>query len=114
MSADPAKAFEMSPDASEATLRIRKNGKTHVVHWTGRPEAGSYSAGEFCFPSGGQGVGGGIVRGAKATADIFGRTLKGGFADLSMGAMVTQCEWAPALHFGRDGRLRSFSFSTPR
>ena len=114
VSGDPSKVFEMSPDGSEAHLKITKDGHTQEVSWAGDPiPTGEYFAEESCGGDG-HGYGGGVAREARATGTIFGHKLTKGHADLEMGAMVTQCDWSPVLRFDRRGVLRGYSFTIPR
>lgn len=87
--------FTMGPAASSAVLDVKDDEFHHHVDWAAKnDETPGFFQSESGCPAG-QGHGGGIVRDAIATADIFGRHFesKSGFSwnMLWEGAHVTQC-----------------------
>ena len=102
---DPEEDFEMSPTASDAELRIRHKGTTHVARWAGESPGGWYQASEYCFSFNeegepeeeGEGHGGGIFNPAHATGRFLGQDFddprKARFAHLAAGLMVSTCSF---------------------
>lgn len=119
ISGDPYKDFEISPAASEGRLRVRRDGRTHVVNWeTGAAVAGTYFMSEYCFSiepgeeeaeQEGEGHGGGIWNPAEATGRFFGRSFdtpaRARWSALATGAMVTTCSFRSVDYDPRTGSL---------
>lgn len=124
---DPNEDFEMSPLATDATLRIRDKGRTHVVEWTTTPtHGGMYSSSEFCFsfeegeeePSEeGEGQGGGIWNDADAIGRLFGYRFndpkQARFPSLSTGLMLTTCSFRSVDYDPTNSTLH-VTFTLPR
>ena len=106
VSGNPHKDFEMSPAATEGTLRVRRDGRTHVVHWdSGASVVGTYFLSEYCFSvepgeepeQEGEGHGAGIWNPAHATGKFFGHRFDADaparWSALATGATVTTCSF---------------------
>ena len=112
--AEGPSTFEMDAAATEARLRVRRNGPTRkATIVAGEPSDNSlYQAGVSC--GNGSGAGAGIFRFSEATGRMFGRRLKSsGRYDFSMmmsGALVDTCdgpvELFEDLAAGREIRMR--------
>ena len=124
--ADPDKDFEMSPLATDATLRVRKNGRTHVARWSSTPAGLSmYSASEYCFvfkpgeqepEEEGEGHGGGFWNPATAGGSFFGERLhdkNSRWAGLAVGAMVSTCSFRDVAYSPEEG-ITGVTFRIPR
>jgi hypothetical protein len=91
----PRDTFTMGPAASDATLDVKHKRFNQHVEWAATDEVPSFFQSESGCPAG-SGYGGGIVREATSTGDVFGRHFEsksGGFGwnMLWSGAHVTQC-----------------------
>lgn len=123
--ADPDKDFEMSTLATEAKLRVRHRGRTHVVRWSVPPGGfGTYWAGEYCFSGGegepeeeGEGHGGGIWNPADAGGRLFGHRFddpaQARYAALASGAMVTTCSFR-SVDYDPDAGSMRVTYRIPR
>ena len=111
-----SEALTMDPLLQAAELVLEHKGKTHRAVWEGG-EPGLYQSFEGCSSMNedgeqqeGDGQGGGLLRFAVATGDVFGQKLvtEDDFdAMLMSGAMVTECTRLDALSRLRPGeRLR--------
>lgn len=124
---DPDRNFEISPAATEGRLRIRRDGRTHVVRWdSGAAPVGSYFMSEYCFSiepgeeeaeQEGEGHGGGIWNPADATGRIFGQRFdapaRARWSALATGAMVTTCSFRSVDYDPNTGSLH-VEFRLPR
>lgn len=121
---DPEKDFDMSPLATDAQLRVRHKGRTHVVRWSVPPGGfGTYFAAEWCFTieegeeEEGEGRGGGIWNPAEADGHFFGHRFRDPtqvrYAALVTGVMVTTCSFRSVDYDPDTGSLH-VSYRIPR
>jgi hypothetical protein len=111
-----SKTFTMDSSLSSAELVLRGGGKTHRVAWEGTMTIGTYQSWEGCSSSDGyegEGQGGGASRLAIATGQVLGKQLvteDESDANLTKGAMVTECAGFGELSTLRPGETHRLSF----
>jgi hypothetical protein len=109
--------FEMSPDASTASLKMTRHGKRYSGSWTSEAVFGLYSLEELCMSSdgsSGQGAGAGTIRPSSVTGVYAGRKMTtakafgaGPSNYLLQGAAASQCNYGIKLTTMPDGSLRA-------
>lgn len=92
--------FEVVPDGTSATLRVRRGSRLWVVRWTTEEIRGTYLSGTECRR------GGGVARAASATARFEGRRLTTDKEELEQPARIWHglsagsCELPPSVRRG--------------